>query len=157
MSAAEAVASHGLFRPEALEAQRRAALGRIQVNTPLAHWAISGFVIAFIGALLVFLCLGHYTRRDTVAGSLVPSAGLLTLSAASVGRVMRVDVREGQHVARGQVLAEFDNPLDSAALGNTQAFITAQLQRECTGLRQDLTTQQALAASQAETLIVFTN
>ena len=32
---------------------------------------------------------------------LVPSAGLLTLSAASVGRVMRVDVHEGQHVARG--------------------------------------------------------
>lgn len=69
MSAAEAVASHGLFRPEALEAQRRATLGRIQVNTPLAHWAISGFVIAFISALLVFLCLGHYTRRATVAGS----------------------------------------------------------------------------------------
>lgn len=101
MSAAEAVASHGLFRPEALEAQRRAALGRIQVNTPLAHWAISGFVIAFIGALLLFLCLGHYTRRATVTGTLVPSAGLLTLSAASVGRVMRVDVHEGQHVARG--------------------------------------------------------
>ncbi|EQD51234.1 secretion, membrane fusion protein, partial [mine drainage metagenome] len=138
MSAASTTGTYSLFRPEALEAQRRAALGRIQVNTPLAHWAISGFVIAFIGALLLFLCLGHYTRRATVAGSLVPSAGLLTLSAASLGRVMRVDVHEGQHVARGQVLAEFDNPLDSAALGNTQAFITAQLQSERSGLRQDL-------------------
>ena len=152
MGAASTTGTYSLFRPEALEAQRRAALGRIQVNTPLAHWAISGFVVAFIGVLLVFLCLGHYTRRATVAGTLVPSAGLLTLSAASVGRVMRVDVHEGQHVARGQVLAEFDNPLDSAALGNTQAFITAQLQRERTGLRQDLGTQQALAASQAQTL-----
>lgn len=152
MSAAAIEGGSGLFRPQALEAQRRAALGRIQVNTPLAHWAISGFVIAFIGVLLLFLCLGHYTRRATVTGSLVPSAGLLTLSAASVGRVMRVDVHEGQHVARGQVLAEFDNPLDSAALGNTQAFITAQLQRERTGLRQDLGTQQALAASQTQTL-----
>ena len=152
MGAASTTGTYSLFRPQALEVQRRAALGRIQVNTPLAHWAISGFVIAFIGVLLVFLCLGHYTRRATVAGTLVPSAGLLTLSAASVGRVMRVDVHEGQHVARGQVLAEFDNPLDSAALGNTQAFITAQLQRERTGLRQDLGTQQALAASQAQTL-----
>ena len=75
MSTAEAVASHGLFRPETLEAQRRAALGRIQVNTPLAHWSVSEFVVAFIGALLVFLCLGHYTRRAMVAGTLVPSAG----------------------------------------------------------------------------------
>ena len=152
MGAASTTGTYSLFRTEALEAQRRAALGRIQVNTPLAHWAISGFVIAFIGALFLFLCLGHYTRRATVTGTLVPSAGLLTLSASSVGRVMRVDVHEGQHVARGQILAEFDNPLDSAALGNTQAFITAQLQRERTGLRQDLGTQQALAASQAETL-----
>ena len=51
--------------------------------------------------------------------TLVPSAGLLTLSAASVGRVMRVVVYEGQHVARSQVLPEFDNLLDSAASSNT--------------------------------------
>ncbi len=119
MGAASTTGTYGLFRPEALEAQRQALLGRIQVNTPLAHWAISGFVIAFIGALLLFLCLGHYTRRATVTGTLVPSAGLLTLSAASMGRGMRVDVHEGQHVARSQVLAEFDNPLDSSASSNT--------------------------------------
>ena len=119
MGAASTTGTYGLFRPQALEAQRRAALGRIQVNTPLAHWAISGFVIAFIGALFLFLCLGHYTRRATVTGTLVPSAGLLTLSAASMGRGMRVDVHEGQHVARSQVLAEFDNPLDSSASSNT--------------------------------------
>ncbi|EQD35931.1 hypothetical protein B1B_16700, partial [mine drainage metagenome] len=71
MGAAGTTGTYSLFRPEALEAQRRAALGRIQVNTPLAHWAISGFVIVFIGALLLFLCLGHYTRRATVSGTLV--------------------------------------------------------------------------------------
>ena len=119
MGVASTTGTYSLFRPQALEAQRRAALGHIQVNTPLAHWAISGFVIAFIGALLLFLCLGHYTRRATVTGTLVPSAGLLTLSAASMGRGMRVDVHEGQHVARSQVLAEFDNPLDSSASSNT--------------------------------------
>ena len=62
---------------------------------------------------------GHYTRHATVAGSLVPSAGLLTLSATSVGRVMRVDVYDGQHVARSQMLPEFGNLLDSAASSNT--------------------------------------
>lgn len=142
----------GLFRPEALDAQRRAALGRIQVNTPLAHWLITAVFLAFIATCIVYLCLGHYTRRATVSGSLVPSAGLITLNASGFGRVLRVDVTQGQSVRQGEILAEFDNPLDSAALGNTQAFIAQQLQTERSGLQQDLQTQKALSASQANAL-----
>ena len=151
MSAAAVEGASGLFRPQALEAQRSSALGRIQVNTPLAHWTISGLVVTFVGALILYLCLGHYTRRATVNGTLVPSTGLITLSATGTGEVLRVDVHQGQRVARGQVLVEFDNPLDSAALGNTQSFITTQLQAERAGLQQNLVTQQVLAASQATT------
>lgn len=151
MSAAAVEGASGLFRPQALEAQRSSALGRIQVNTPLAHWTISGLVVTFVGALILYLCLGHYTRRATVNGTLVPSAGLITLSATGTGEVLHVDVHQGQRVARGQVLVEFDNPLDSAALGNTQSFITTQLQAERAGLQQNLVTQQVLAASQATT------
>lgn len=82
----------------------------------------------------------------------MPSAGLITLDASSFGRALRVPVHQGERVQRGQILAEFDNPLDSAALGNTQAYITAQLKTERTGLEQDLQTQQALAASQEASL-----
>jgi len=38
MSAASTAAGHRLFRPEALEAQRQALLGRILINTQLAYW-----------------------------------------------------------------------------------------------------------------------
>ena len=152
MSAAAVEGASGLFRPQALDAQRSSALGRIQVNTPLSHGLITAVVCAFIAAFVVYLCLGHYTRRATVAGSLVPSAGLITLDASGFGRVLRVPVHQGERVQRGQILAEFDNPLDSAALGNTQAYITAQLQTERAGLEQDLRTQQALAASRQSAL-----
>ena len=152
MSAAAIEGGSGLFRPQALDAQRSSALGRIQVNTPLSHWLITAVVGAFIAAFLTYLCLGHYTRRATVAGSLVPSAGLITLKASGFGRALRVPVHQGERVQRGQILAEFDNPLDSAALGNTQAYITAQLKTERAGLEQDLQTQQALAASQTASL-----
>ena len=144
--------TYNLFRPQALDAQRSSALGRIQVNTPLSHWLITAVVSAFIAALLTYLYLGHYTRRATVAGSLVPSGGLITLDASGFGRVLRVPVHQGERVRRGQILAEFDNPLDSAALGNTQAYITAQLKTERSGLEQDLQTQQALATSQTASL-----
>ena len=41
MSAASTAKGHRLFRPEALEAQRQALLGRILINTPLAYWLMT--------------------------------------------------------------------------------------------------------------------
>ena len=141
-----------LFRHEALKSQRRAALGCIQINTPPAFWAVSALAVAFVAAAIIYLFLGHYTQRATAQGTLVPASGLVTLNAASAGDVVAVDVHQGERVSAGQTLASFDNPLESAALGNTLAFITAELNTERKGLEQDLATQRALAASQGDTL-----
>ncbi len=141
-----------LFRIAALESQRRAGLGSIQINTPPAFWAVSVLAVAFVAVAVTYLFLGHYTQRATVQGTLVPTSGLVTLNATSVGDVLSVNVHQGERVSAGQTLASFDNPLESAALGNTLAFITAELDTERKGLEQDLATQRALAASQSETL-----
>ena len=152
MSATSTTIGDGLFRPEAVLAKRHEALGRISIATPLAHWVLAGLVAIFAATLVLYLTFGHYTRRATVAGELVPSTGLITLNAAAVGRVTRVMVAQGEPVKRGQSLVAFDNPLDSMALGNTRTFIAAQLQTERSGLSADLATQKALAASQAQEL-----
>ena len=142
----------GLFRPEVLQGQNHSALGRIQINTPPAFWAVSALAVTFVVAAGAYLFLGHYTQRATVQGMLVPASGLVTLNAAGVGDVLAVNVHQGERVVANETLASFDNPLESAALGNTLAFITAELDTERKGLEQDLATQQALAASQRETL-----
>ncbi len=144
--------STSLFRPEALQSQRHASLGGIQINTPPAFWAVSLLAVAFVAAAVTYLFLGHYTQRAAVQGTLVPASGLVTLNAIAAGNVLAVDVHQGERVSAGQTLASFDNPLESAALGNTLAFITAELDTERKGLEQDLATQQALAASQSATL-----
>jgi len=141
-----------IFRREALDSQRRASLGSIQINTPPAFWVVSFLAAAFVIAAGTYLYLGHYTRRATVTGMLVPARGLVTLNAPDAGDVLVVDVRQGERVFAGERLASFDNPLPSAALGNTLAFIAAELDTERKGLEQDLTTQRALAASQSATL-----
>ena len=141
-----------LFRREALQSQRRAALGSIQINTPPAFWAVSLLAVAFVVAAVTNLFLGHYTQRATVQGTLVPASGLVTLSATGAGDVLAVNVRQGERVSAGETLASFDNPLESAALGNTLAFITSELDTERKGVEQDLVTQRALAASQRVTL-----
>lgn len=141
--------NYSLFRPEALEAQRQPALGNIQINTPPGFWTVSLLAVAFLAVGACYVYFGYYTRRATVDGMLVPVAGLVTLSATGAGLVQQVDVREGEEVARGDVLVKFDNPVDSTAFGNTGALITADLDSERDGLRQDLRTQKSLAASQA--------
>jgi len=101
---------------------------------------------------VAFLYFGHYTRRATVSGELVPNAGLITLSATRRGLVSRILVHQGEQVTHGQPLVEFDQPLDSTTLGNTHAIILAQLQAQRTGLEADLVTQRQLAASRRQDL-----
>ncbi|MHB1283695.1 MAG: hypothetical protein ACYCZI_07470 [Metallibacterium scheffleri] len=74
MSAASTAAGHRLFRPEALEAQRQALLGRILINTPLAHWLVAATAAALVAALFAFLWFAHYTPRIRAHGVLIAAA-----------------------------------------------------------------------------------
>lgn len=92
------MSSDSLYRPEALAAKRVEWLGPILVAAPLSRWLWASLATAFATALILFLTLGHYTRREAVSGQLVPGAGLLNLAAASAGLVTRVWVHDGQGV-----------------------------------------------------------
>ena len=74
MSAASTTEGFRLFRPEALEAQRQALLGRILINTPLAHWLVAATAAALVAALFVFLWFAHYTPRIQAQGELIAAA-----------------------------------------------------------------------------------
>ncbi|THD09294.1 hypothetical protein [Metallibacterium scheffleri] len=74
MSAAGSAAGFRLFRPEALEAQRQALLGRILINTPLAHWLVAATAAVLVAALFSFLWFAHYTPRIHAHGVLVVAA-----------------------------------------------------------------------------------
>ncbi len=74
MSAASTAEGFRLFRPEALEAQRQALLGRILINTPLAHWLVAATATALVAALFAFLWFAHYTPRIQAQGVLIAAA-----------------------------------------------------------------------------------
>ena len=110
------MAAQGLFRQEAVEAQRREWLGSILVAAPLLRWLLTALALSLAAAIVLFLCFGHYTRRETVTGQLVTSAGLLNIAAPSVGTITRVHVHDGQTVKAGEVLLELSSEQDSATL-----------------------------------------
>ena len=139
-----------LFRQEVVEARRGEWLGSIIVAAPLSRWLLAALALALASAIVLFLCLGHYTRRATVTGQLVPSAGLLNIAAPSVGTITRVHVHDGQTVKAGDVLLELSSEQDSAALGDTHALVGQQLDAQRARLQADLLNQQQLSKQQAE-------
>ena len=141
-----------LFRQEVVEARRGEWLGSIVVAAPLSRWLLTALAMALAAAILLFLIFGHYTRRETVAGQLVPSAGLLNIAAPSAGTVTQLHAHDGQRVKAGDVLLELSSNQDSAALGDTHALIAQQLDTQHARLQADLADQQALSQQQTNAL-----
>ncbi|MBC3971519.1 HlyD family efflux transporter periplasmic adaptor subunit [Xanthomonas translucens pv. secalis] len=101
-------------------------------------------------AILAWLFAGHYTQRVHVTGLLVPRAGLISLTANTVGVVDHVAAAEGDRVVAGQILVSLSGEHTSKALGNTAAGVSTQLQRQAGSLRQDIGDALTLRDKQAE-------
>ena len=89
-----------LFRRQALEAatQRYGA----PVSAPgIGLGLATGFVLLLLLLAGIFLLTTSFPRKETVSGSLVPSAGLLTITSQRSGIVSKVYVEEGASVKRG--------------------------------------------------------
>jgi membrane fusion protein len=142
----------GLFRQEAIDAQTASSLGTVRLATPVTHqiWTLAALGVA--AAILLWLFMGHYTRREHVSGSLVPQAGLLNVIARSAGIVTKIEVTEGSVVHAGDVLLTLSGERSSASMGDTSAAISAQLHQQQKRLLSDLADAQHLADEQADDL-----
>lgn len=144
--------SGSLFRQEALDARRNQWLGGISLVQPLRWWILAGFVAFAALALLLFLFLGGYTRRSTVSGQLVPSAGLVTVMASSTGVIARLPVDEGDRVDHGQALAVVAVPRALASGEDAAAVLGQALTRKQDSHLREARSRDELMATQAEGL-----
>lgn len=141
-----------LFRQEAIEAQETPSLGTIRLATPVSHQVWTLAITSIAVAILAWLFVGQYARREHVAGSLVPQAGLLTLTARSAGSVTSVAVAEGAVVHAGEALLTVSDDRSSASMGDTSAVISTQLRQQQARLQVGLADTQHLADEQADDL-----
>lgn len=144
----------GLFRQQAIEAQANSFMGAVRLATPVSHqvWALTALFVALV--IVTWLFVGHYTRREHVAGSLEPQAGLLTITARSHGTVTGIDVTEGTIVRAGEPLLAISGDRSSVTMGDTSALISAELRSGQARLRSDLIDTQHIASEQADDLIM---
>ncbi len=146
------MAAKDFFRPEAIAAQQRRWLGEIHIAQSLSLWTYAGIASVAALCLILFLTFGHYTRRERVTGQLVPTTGLINITATESGRITRVLVREGQQIRKGDPLLEISGEVDSEAFGGTLARVNAQLESQRQRLKDDLSIQQRSQAQQRESL-----
>ncbi|OBU48214.1 HlyD family secretion protein [Stenotrophomonas maltophilia] len=120
----------GLFRKEAIVAQRRSWLGGVSLAQPLRFWILAVFATMAASAIVGFLYLGEYSRRSRVLGELVPDLGLSTVVAPSAGVVARLDVEEGDHVRRQDGLLTINVPrVTSSGQDAVSTLLDAQRSR----------------------------
>jgi membrane fusion protein len=125
-----------LFRPESIQARQMVWVGRhtLALGVPAKFSSFSSVLL--IAAAIALLLYGSYARRVELHGVVLPAAGLIQVSASVTGFVQRMDVHDGQQVAKGDSLYVI-NQDTSTTNGDTQQKILESLAYQ----RQTLVTQ----------------
>jgi len=134
-----------LSRQEAIDAQKTPSQGTVRLATSDSHqvWELTTAGIA--AAILVWLFAGYYTGSEHVAGSLVPQADPLTVTARSAGTVTSIAVAEGgAAVHAGEALLTVSDDHSSATVGDSSAVIRTWL-----ALREQLNADMLVAFDQS--------
>lgn len=123
-----------LFRSEALRAYELDWQGRraLDLGLPVTFTSIAAALLAI--AVVALIGLSGYYRRVDMEGTVIPSTGVVDITAPSPGRIEMLTVKEDQAVKKGDPLYTMD--LDTATKdgGAQQRIIEAQ-----TGERNMLT------------------
>lgn len=113
-------------------------------------WVAGALLCALVvGSTLTF---GHYTRRERSLGTLVPTTGLVRLTARDAGTVWEVLVSEGTAVVPGQALLRISGEKNSQAWGHTASAVTASLIMQEVALQAEMLGVDRLAAQQRDAL-----
>lgn len=126
-----------LFRRQASEAVRPRAYGELVLHPGRsARWAAWGS-LALVLALLALLFGASYTRRSTVSGQLLPSAGLIRIAAPQGGLVVERPVRNDQAVRRGDTLFVLSGERAGPGQGEVQRAVAERIGQRLASLRDE--------------------
>lgn len=94
-----------LFRKEVYDTAYQRLDGEVLLATPLSVRILAVVCLVLVVTGVSVAAFGTYARRETVQGMIVPSGGLIRVTARQGGVVETLAVREGQQVAEGASLA----------------------------------------------------
>jgi membrane fusion protein len=141
-----------LFRAEALENRKVKWMGEVVLIPPLSFAFLSGFAFVLALSVILFFVLGSYTKRSTVIGQLLPSAGQVKVRVPQYGVVLKKFVQEGQFVEKGESLLSISSERYGSDAMPFQAEISRQLRLRRHSLLEEIGKQKLLQLDQRENL-----
>lgn len=140
-----------LFRQEAVDAKHYACFGRVQITQSLPANLVIVAGVLLLAMSIAFAVLGHYTRRVSATGLILPRDGLLNLSSAVAGIVATTAAVEGQKVKKGQLLFVIDREANSVT-GPTVRRAIESLTHQKALLEQQRDLVKVMARAEKEAL-----
>src|SRR5688500_7912775 len=145
-----------LFRSEAVQFhQQYRTLGNVAALQPLSVTLTAWLLVLSTAAVVGFLFVGQYTRKETAVGYLTPSIGTAKVFVPRRGVIKTIHVNEGEMVREGQVLLTVDT--DQIAVGgadvNTTMLDSLSAQKRL--LEDTIAAEERRAGSEKERLTVF--
>lgn len=95
----------GIFRRQAVEAQKNKLHGDISLAQPLSIHSVATTLVIVAVTISLFLSFSNYARKETVRGYIVPDKGVIKTYASRSGIIEQLHVSEGDEVENGQSLA----------------------------------------------------
>jgi hemolysin D len=91
-----------------------AALEILETPASPVGRAIGATIILFFAIAVAWACFGHVDIIATASGKIVPTGRTKTIQPLETGIVSAIHVRDGDHVAAGEVLIELDRTVTQA-------------------------------------------
>jgi membrane fusion protein len=124
-----------LFRPEVAASQRSRLHGEVTLTGANSGWPITAIISAIVVGGIAWTVLGTYARTETAFGRIVPDGSMTKIIPVRPGILSTLQVREGQTVRSGQVLATIvlDQPTTDRSAPAKEGLASIDLQQKIYG------------------------
>ena len=138
-----------LFRQEAIDFQQHnRQWGQVAQLQSLSTKIIAWFIVAAVAIIVIFLFLAQYSRKETVIGYLMPTAGTAKIFAFQQGTIREIYVKEGQQVEEGQPLLAVETSQIAANGQDVNITILSTLESHRSQLTYQIAAEQERTKSE---------
>lgn len=142
----------GLFRQQAVEAQKQKLHGDVSLAQPISIYVSATILLCIIIAIIFFLSFSHYARKETVRGYLVPDKGLIKTYANRSGNIDVLHVSEGDIIKKGSPLATIVLSRSMLSGEELSESLIDELKLQLTLLTTEQIVNQSLLAKETQRL-----
>ncbi|WP_028111427.1 HlyD family secretion protein [Ferrimonas kyonanensis] len=142
----------GLFRAQAIEAQKHRLTGVVSLSQPMSIHYIALSLVVFTIALIVFLLTSEYARKETVKGYLKPDKGMIRVYSDRRGAITELHVEEGQKIGKGDPLITITDSRSLTSGGELEDTLIEEIDKQISILNRELVHRKDLEHKQQHKL-----